>query len=53
MICNYGILTSIILLEVKNILISFEYTTKYWDLNNNFESIKSFNNFMTFWNIGL
>ena len=50
---NYGILTSILLLEDKNILISSGNTTKFWDLNNNYEIIKTFENFYTFWNAGL
>ena len=50
---NYGMLTSILLLEDKNILISSGYTTKFWDLNNNYELIKSFINYYTYWNTGL
>ena len=50
---NYGIITSILLLEDKNILISSGYTTKFWDLNNNYELIKSFINYYTYWNTGL
>ena len=50
---NYGIITSILLLEDKNILISSGYTTKFWDLNNNYTIIKTFENFYTYWNTGL
>ncbi len=50
---NNGILTSILLLEDKNILISSGNSTKFWDLNNNYELIKTFNNCYTFWNAGL
>ena len=50
---NNGMLTSILLLEDKNILISSGNSTKFWDLNNNYELIKTFNNFYTFWNAGL
>ena len=50
---NYGILTSILLLEDKDILISSGNTTKFWDLNNNYEIIKTFENFYTYWNTGL
>ena len=45
---------SILLLEDKNILISAgDYQTKFWDLNNENNPLKTFDNIYTYWNNGL
>ena len=49
---NNNYVRSILLLEDKNILISFGYGTKFWDLNEN-KLLKSFDNIKTVWNNGL
>ena len=49
---NYYV-SSILLLEDKNILISSGNGTKFWNLNNENEPLKSFDNINTIWNKGL